>query len=91
MDLPSRKRSHSTHLGDGFAAFSDNKSRRTTPSPFAGATPEESSGYGNLAFGDGYFDLTTFVYTSHSNPLSLRSLLTLLMMFKGTNTNYLLI
>ncbi|CZS91523.1 related to DNA repair protein RAD16 [Rhynchosporium graminicola] len=60
LDLPSRKRSHSTQL-DGHLAPIDNKSRRTTPSPFGTGPPTpstSSSGYAYPLAGDGYFDLT---------------------------------
>ncbi|KAE9365444.1 hypothetical protein N431DRAFT_353892 [Stipitochalara longipes BDJ] len=60
MNLPTRKRSHSKHLDGALLPIEDNKSRRTSPSPFlAGpSTPSTiSSGYGPM-LGEGYFDLT---------------------------------
>lgn len=68
MNLPTRKRSHSKHLDGTLGPVEDNKSRRTSPSPFLNGpgTPSTiSSGYGYgypLMLGDGYFDLTLFVY-----------------------------
>ena len=65
MDLPSRKRSHSQHLDGTLRPVEDNKSRRTSPSPHTGpATPSStiSSGYGYPMLGDGFVDLTLFVY-----------------------------
>jgi hypothetical protein len=64
MNLPTRKRSHSKHLDGGLLPFEDNKSRRTSPSPYmtGPATPSSSSGYGYPVFGDSYFDLTLFVH-----------------------------
>ena len=64
MNLPNRKRSHSKHLDGALLPVQDNKSRRTSPSPFlAGpSTPSTiSSGYGPM-LGEGYFDLTLFVH-----------------------------
>lgn len=73
VDLPTRKRTYSTHL-DSFVPFEENKSRRTTPSPFATGvtTPSGSSGYGYNVIGDGYFDLTMSVLNSSLtiNPIS---------------------
>jgi hypothetical protein len=68
MNLPTRKRSHSSHLDGFLEPYEGNKSRRTTPSPFptGPATPATSSGYGYPTFGDGYFDLTLFVPNSLS-------------------------
>ncbi|KAL2062122.1 hypothetical protein VTL71DRAFT_6388 [Oculimacula yallundae] len=51
MNLPSRKRSHSTQL-DGLLAPLDNKSRRTTPSPFNTGPPTPSTS----SSGDDQFD-----------------------------------
>jgi hypothetical protein len=68
VNLPTRKRSHSKHLDGALAPVEDNKSRRTSPSPFmtGPATPSTiSSGYGYgypVLLGDGYFDLTLFVH-----------------------------
>ena len=65
MNLVSRKRTHSKHLDGGLAPYThgDNKSRRTSPSPYTSpATPGESSGYGYPMIGDGFFDLTMFVH-----------------------------
>lgn len=75
VDLPTRKRSHSTHLDAGLMPFEENKSRRTSPSPFAmGATPPLGSlGYGYAAIGDGYFDLTAFVHSSYNSSSLLLS------------------
>ena len=73
LNLPTRKRSHSKHLDGAFLPIEDNKSRRTSPSPFlAGpSTPSTiSSGYGPM-LGEGYFDLTLFVHTRSLPPLSL--------------------
>ena len=49
MSLPTRKRSHSKHL-EGLVPVTDNKSRRTSPSPFLSrhSTPSSSSGYDSL-------------------------------------------
>ncbi|TVY19000.1 putative ATP-dependent helicase [Lachnellula arida] len=61
MSLVSRKRTHSKHIDGGLAPplYGDNKSRRTSPSPYTSpATPGESSGYGYPMIGDGFFDLT---------------------------------
>lgn len=65
MNLPTRKRSHSKHLDGGLAPFEDNKSRRTSPSPYmtGPATPSTGSGYDYYpVFGDGFLDLTMFVH-----------------------------
>ena len=70
--LPTRKRSHSKHLDAELIPFEGNKSRRTSPSPFATSvtTPSGSSGYGYTAIGDGYFDLTMFVpHFTNTNEL----------------------
>jgi hypothetical protein len=57
MDLPTRKRSHSKHL-DGLAPVTDNKSRRTSPSPFSTypSTPSSVSGYDCSIFADSFFN-----------------------------------
>jgi hypothetical protein len=75
MNLPTRKRTHSKHLDGALLPIEDNKSRRTSPSPFlAGpSTPSTiSSGYGPM-LGEGYFNLTLFVHI-FTSPLSLFSL-----------------
>lgn len=74
MNLPTRKRSHSKHLDGQLAPFEDNKSRRTSMSPFGTGPPTPStlsSGYGYPMIGDGYFDLTVFVHKFTTAPLHL--------------------
>ncbi|KAI9649193.1 hypothetical protein NHQ30_001761 [Ciborinia camelliae] len=58
VDLPTRKRTHSTHL-DAIAPFEEIKSRRTTPSPFATGvtTPSGSSGDDDIIFDPSYTEL----------------------------------
>ncbi|TVY81741.1 putative ATP-dependent helicase [Lachnellula suecica] len=70
MDLPSRKRTHSTH-GLTPYAYGDNKSRRTSPSPYGSGA---SSGYGYPMNSDGFYDLTMFVETSLFLQVLMRSL-----------------
>lgn len=72
MNLPTRKRTHSKHLDGALLPIEDNKSRRTSPSPFlAGlSTPSTiSSGYGPM-LGEGYFNLALFVHI-FTSPLSI--------------------
>jgi hypothetical protein len=71
MNLPARKRSHSKHLDGALLPIEDNKSRRTSPSPFlpGPSTPSTvSSGYGPM-LGEGYFDLTLSVHTFTASPV----------------------
>jgi hypothetical protein len=63
--LPTRKRSHAEHLGFG---ESENKYRRTSPSPHItrSTTPSTSSGQEYPSVEDGFLDLTAFVHTQIS-------------------------
>ena len=70
MNLPTRKRSHSTHLDGQLAVPYDNKSRRTSESPFNTGPPTpstSSSGYGYPVLGDGFYDLALFVHTFNTS------------------------
>src|SRR4051794_14081878 len=62
LNLPTRKRSHSTHL-NGQLAPVDNKSRRTSLSPFGTGPPTPSTSSSRYVYsvsGAGYYDLTLF-------------------------------
>jgi len=63
--LPTRKRSHAEHLGFD---ESENKYRRTSPSPHItrSTTPSTSSGQEYPAAEGGFLDLTAFVHTKNT-------------------------